>query len=173
MEIKWITADVLAPNINWLKQKGKWIGSKTWTLEEGQASGLVSLSSALCGFLLSLQPHQTSHQHITTSRRRGRAAGSSCSFVLSMRRPLPEAPGKPAFGVSLARTAGPLPKPSFRPSTRQNWLMLCPPWVPHGQSRGPPWSCRQVLNSVTWGADRMHDMEITLLATLLVFTGNR
>lgn len=80
----------LAPNSNWLKQKGNVAGSMLGLLEEKQASGLLFCLPP-CDFLLSLEPHQTSHQYITTSRKRQKEAGVSGGCVLSMRRLLPEA----------------------------------------------------------------------------------
>lgn len=57
---------------------------KSWDFwRKEQAAALVSLSSALGGFLLRLQPQQTLHQHIMMSRTREREANSSCSSVLN------------------------------------------------------------------------------------------
>lgn len=83
----------LAPKANWLKQKGNVLAQQLGLLVERQAPGLASLSSTLCGFLLRLQTHQTSHWHQTTSRRR--EAGSPCT--LCIRKFLPQVPGKPTL----------------------------------------------------------------------------
>lgn len=91
MEIKWITWDVLAPNTNWLKQKENVLARKLRLLQERQASGLASLSSALCGFLLKLhtRPHTGTKQHPEEQQER-----QALPVALFIRRLLPEAPGK-------------------------------------------------------------------------------
>ena len=98
LKIKWRRSESLRmfwlPTQTGLNKKEMLLAQLPGLLEEKQASGLLSLSSTLCDFLLSLEPHQTSHQHITTSRRRQKEAGTSGSCVLSMRRLLPEALAK-------------------------------------------------------------------------------
>ena len=98
LKIKWRWSESLRifwlPTQTGLNKKEMLLAQMLELLEEKQASGLLSLCSTLCDFSLSLEPHQTSHQHITTSRRRQKEAGASGSYVLSMRRLLPEALGK-------------------------------------------------------------------------------
>lgn len=81
----------MAPNTNWLKQKENVLAQKLRLLQERQASGLASLSSTLCGFLLKLhtRPHTGTKQHPEEEQER-----QALPVALFIRRLLPEAPGK-------------------------------------------------------------------------------
>lgn len=163
----------LAPNSNWLKQKGNVAGSNAWT--PGGETGFRAAFSVFHPVWLLAQPGATPdltpvHNNIQKKTERGRRFWWLC---FKYEKTSARSACQTYSGVSLARArlqdhCWSQPSAQLMPST--GWCLLPKEWVVPGHNRdglapnqGLPWSW-SVRQPQIWVVDGMHNMDSALIS---------